>query len=275
MRPWRDGHDGPDGERLPLRAEVIAEFGLFTSTSCKPERTMGIALECACSPCGVWADFLAGGPTPPALGPARPRYEILTQEFVAALAAYLTGRLFPGELLLEVGAGDGRLARALCGALPAHLRLVATDSGARGLAPVEQMEQYTAQEAVVKLQPAVVLCSWMPLGEDWTAAFRASASVREYVVVGDPVVCGELWATWGRAPGWQEPGTPPYEVDGWHKVRLPDIVKQQLARTDSRWCPDAHSISESFRRSGTVPEARLPCSPQGLRASRASTPYSR
>ena len=51
--------------------------------------------------------------------------------------------------------------------------------------------------------PDVVLCCWQPMGVDWTAAMRARASVREYVLVGetDDGICGEPWATWGSRAG--------------------------------------------------------------------------
>ena len=52
---------------------------------------------------------------------------------------------------------------------------------------------YGCRRAVVELQdaeaavglraPHLVLCCWMPLGADWSAAFRAQGSVREYLLV--------------------------------------------------------------------------------------------
>lgn len=32
---------------------------------------------------------------------------------------------------------------------------------------------------------AIVLCSWMPMGEDWTARIRAQATVQEYLLIGE------------------------------------------------------------------------------------------
>ena len=45
----------------------------------------------------------------------------------------------------------------------------------------------------------VALVCWQPMGVDWTAAIRASASFQEYVLVGevDDGICGDPSATWG------------------------------------------------------------------------------
>ena len=40
-----------------------------------------------------------------------------------------------------------------------------------------------AAAAVAAAAPHVVVCSWMPLGVDWTAAFRACPSVASYLLV--------------------------------------------------------------------------------------------
>jgi hypothetical protein len=47
--------------------------------------------------------------------------------------------------------------------------------------------------------PHMVLASWMPLGQDWTAAMRATPPVEEYVLIGQPdsSMCGDAWLTWG------------------------------------------------------------------------------
>ncbi|CAK0899345.1 unnamed protein product, partial [Prorocentrum cordatum] len=190
---------------LPCRADVVAEFGLFCEAGCQQELDGG-ELRCRCDRCQAWADFVAGRGAPARLGPPRPQYEVLTREFADALAGYLRSRLRPGDLLLEVGAGDGRLGRALRARLPAELRVAVTDSGARGLDAAGLVERRDAAEAVAALRPAVVLCSWMPLGRDWTAAFRGAPGLREYVLVGDPGICGAPWETWGHRPGGRKRG---------------------------------------------------------------------
>ena len=78
----------------------------------------------------------------------------------------------PGGMLrvLEVGAGDGRLAyhlRASLVGVPVELR--ATDSFVRGLAAAPGAEvrcaDYRAALAEEEWHPDVVLCCWMPLGQ--------------------------------------------------------------------------------------------------------------
>jgi len=45
----------------------------------------------------------------------------------------------------------------------------------------------------------IVLCSWMPMGQDWTSYFR-NAEVDEYILIGeaDDGSCGDNWLTWGN-----------------------------------------------------------------------------
>lgn len=45
----------------------------------------------------------------------------------------------------------------------------------------------------------IVLCSWMPMGQDWTKYFRQS-NVDEYILIGeaDDGTCGHNWETWGN-----------------------------------------------------------------------------
>tara|TARA_B100000795_G_scaffold130865_1_gene97670 strand:- start:227 stop:490 length:264 start_codon:yes stop_codon:yes gene_type:complete len=87
------------------------------------------------------------------------------------------------------------LTRALTGC---PVLLAATDSfankGLRAVAPVEAIEY---QAALAQHSPHVVLCCWMPLGQDWTVAMRAEGSVTHYVLVGetDDGCCGVPWGT--------------------------------------------------------------------------------
>ena len=60
------------------------------------------------------------------------------------------------------------------------LRVVATDSNERQLQPFYPVELQTADAALTKYTPAVVLVSWMELGQDWTDLFRQCESVQEY-----------------------------------------------------------------------------------------------
>ena len=45
-------------------------------------------------------------------------------------------------------------------------------------------------DALRVVQPHLVISSWQPMGQDWTADIRASDSVVEYLLVGETVrVC--------------------------------------------------------------------------------------
>mmetsp|Transcript_38137 Transcript_38137/g.99014 ORF Transcript_38137/g.99014 Transcript_38137/m.99014 type:complete len:235 (-) Transcript_38137:41-745(-) len=88
------------------------------------------------------------------------------------------------------------------------MRLRCTDSGLRGLhAHLNQSRRVTVflqsfEKALSEFQPDVVLVSWQPMGQDWTAAIRATPSVAEYILIGeiDDGICGQPWATWGHHP---------------------------------------------------------------------------
>ena len=121
-----------------------------------------------------------------------------------AVAAWLLREVAGSEGLsvLEVGAGDGKLALHLRSVLAdAPVEICATDSFSRGLSLAAGVEVRRAdyRTALAEQLPDVVLCSWMPLGEDWTEAFRACGSVRAYVLLGEVEdgCCGRPWKTWG------------------------------------------------------------------------------
>jgi len=200
-------------------------------------------------------------------------YEFLTSDFVNLLAKYLIDRV---ELLqraqlkkkvvkiLEVGAGDGRLTyflREAMADLP-HVDIMATDlrknatpeaETSRCFAPVYS---FGYREALEKFRPNIVICSWMPMGIDWTASFREQTNVSEYVLIGetDWGVCGHPLKTWGmRVPG-SSTGhdvCPSYEVDGFHRVPLGDVSDVQLSRYDGAlfW---GNSRTVSFQRKSGV-----------------------
>jgi hypothetical protein len=126
-------------------------------------------------------------------------FHIPTVEFVAALAALL--RRLPGPYL-EVGAGQGDVARALCAT---GVPITATDDGSwwpSGLP--DDVARCTDEAALTRYQPGTVLCIWPPRGTDWPAHFRACASVRAYLIIGaDPRGMTGDAATWTGAPGWR------------------------------------------------------------------------
>jgi hypothetical protein len=198
----------------PSFAAVSATFSLFGAGEAHPlEHTDG-GCRCCCGRCEKWATFVrTGGPS------GGPVYLLLTCELVDGLARWLlheqqrwiASTSLDGHdqqlCVLEVGAGDGSLALALQEALealataPVVPRIVATDSGARGLrpAPSATVLVYDVDAALAAFAPHIVLVSFMPLGHDWTASFRACASLRAYLLLGevDDGCCGRPWATWG------------------------------------------------------------------------------
>lgn len=253
---------------LQSHAELIERFGLF-SGRCAPSIEPDGRLACRCPDCLRWRCYTEGVDTHDA-DATFPRYEVFTREHVRALAGYLHSRAASHRattplLVLEVGAGGGTLHAGLLAALnelsgECQLQLSATDSGARGLhtssphGAAVTLESCAA--ALQRLRPHVVLCCWMPLGVDWTGAFRSLDTVQEYLLVGetDSSLCGDAWRTWGRA-GEDAAGVrpvPPYQVDGFRRVDLQELSRWQLCRTDERWAERGRSRTVSFRRSDTL-----------------------
>lgn len=189
-----------------------------------------------------------------------PVFEFLNQEYIEALANYLEQRTKElkatrdeSVIILEVGAGDGRLAHFLEQELNEKgldVKMIATDNGEKGIKPVFPVERLNYKEALQKYKPTIVICSWMPLKQDWTADFRATQSVEEYLLIGevDMGCCGDKWFTWGRAwlPG-HEGKTPPYEAESFERRDLSEFSKLQICRTDR---PGYYGLSYtvSFRR---------------------------
>jgi len=192
-------------------------------------------------------------------------FEFLTAEFVASLAKHLEGAAGgSGGTVLELGAGSGRLSHFLRRHLAEKgVRVVATDSWSWGLKRKDQLgasaavEKKSFEKALAAHQPQAVLVSWMPMGVDWSAAIRQTASVQEYVLVGeaDDGCCGDNWLTWGNpafAPagaGGVESGGAAKAHGGWSRQDLPEVTKLQLSRFDSADFV-GNSCTVAFRRPG-------------------------
>jgi uncharacterized UPF0146 family protein len=122
--------------------------------------------------------------------PWSPIYLIPTRPFLRALA-----KLLRGQRVVEVAAGDGFLSREL---RKLGVDIVATDSGkwsrpearmnarerrtlrnVRGLALGPDVLKLDALEAIRKLRPELVLCSWLPPGPLLLRLIEAAPKVLE------------------------------------------------------------------------------------------------
>jgi hypothetical protein len=225
-----------------------------------------------------------------AAGLPEPMYEILTCEYVAALASYIhercvlyhqqqqeaafsSGSINPNDAeeqtqqplqILEIGAGDGRLAHFLdCKLRILSLRaglpppkLVATDNLEFGLTthfPVQRIGHVEALRMVPG--PTLVIVSWMPSGVDFTESIRDCASVQEYILIGeaDGSVCGDASKSWGVSD------TPSAEqsvnVGGFERIDV-GLTPLQICRSDSS-AACGFSRTVSFRRRGEKTEGAV------------------
>ncbi|KAK9804711.1 hypothetical protein WJX72_001354 [[Myrmecia] bisecta] len=168
-------------------------------------------------------------------------------------------------VILETGAGRGGLTLHLDNYLKetgsaGKYAMHATDNKSwdvrDALILVEALD-YKA--ALAKYQPDIVLTSWLPEG-DWTPDYRATASVQEYLLIGEPFdgCCGGWDAhDWEEprhdaATGWTLPAEGQQLVDGFRIAHLEKVSEQQLCRTDNicPWLPfnDRHSQTFAFYR---------------------------
>jgi hypothetical protein len=196
---------------------------------------------------------------------------------------------------------------------------VATDDGSWRISARAPVERLSVEEALEKYAPirfddddkdddgtsrrlhrprVTVLCSWMPMGLDWTALFRMH-EVDEYILVGecDDGQCGHNWETWGNAhfrpsdrgsakdsdageggSADKKPSDrldsdasesplptthvrPPHEVDGHYERRdLDFLAPYQFSRYDSRVSKSGRTVSFRRRlpRGGAVVGVALP-----------------
>lgn len=196
-------------------------------------------------------DYLLGGSE-------EKRYEVLNQEFIASLASYLAERI--GVLgkeadvpvtILEVGAGDGRLTHFLQGELdsqlPGRAQIIAIDSGEDQVKPAFSVETVGQKKALAKYKPQIVICSWMPLDKDWNRDFRTTLSVKEYILIGKPDVCGND-RTYDEREGFERFDLD--EISKWQISRMEIAKGAKYFRREGHWRenfkPDSATIS--FRR---------------------------
>jgi hypothetical protein len=208
-----------------------------------------------------------------------PMYEIWNKEYIQAFSNYLTERLDELEAtpdepvrIVEVGAGDGKLSAFLkehMGDVSDRVEIIATDSGEwGGIDQMQDVQSYSAKEAVEELEPEIVISSWMPYKVDFTKDFREQESVQEYILIGETNCTGAKWETWGNKYGMpedvrdkyvQKQGLlpeevpPPYKEDGFSIEAMESLSDLQMCRTDypskDEWW---HSSTLSFKREGVA-----------------------
>ncbi len=170
-------------------------------------------------------------------------FQVYTQEFIASLAIYLAERIkvtydttSQTVLLLEVGAGDGRLTHFL---KPKLAELIAADQlvcRAVDTKEWEENKQTNVSSEVEKLdyltaltlaagQPTIVISCWMTCFGEWTADFRRAPQVFEYLLIGD------AFRTAGFGADWYLPADSGFTC---HKLTTPDHSTGETVITGSR-----------------------------------------
>ena len=198
-------------------------------------------------------------------------FQFWTKEYIQELGEYLIKRQREGcssTLVLDVGSGDGLLAQLLREEFHNRTYLegssmykkvempqvIAIDNGSwkiRTVSDVQKADATSIQQYTEEYDHVICLCSWMPMGQDWTAAFR-DAGVDEYILIGeyDDGNCGDNWETWGNAEFRREDDDrrhTPHKSDGYKRFNLTSLSQQHgFSRFDS--ADSANSMTVSFRK---------------------------
>ena len=152
-------------------------------------------------------------------------YEVWTRESVAAIQATLVGA--KAQTILEVGAGDGRLTRAL--ARHPAWTVVGQDDGSwaaegQTTPSVWPLRPESIAQSLAAIQPDTVVVSWMPYETDWTVDFRTCPSVRQYVVIGEgPSGCTGTDAVFDPPAPWQIQLVPDFDRGAVCRTDLPAL----------------------------------------------------
>lgn len=137
-------------------------------------------------------------------------FEIWTEEYVAGLASKLIEVAKKEKrteknplIIMEAHAGDGRLSHFLRQKIertaPGIAKVHAVDNGTWKINPTYEVERLSNRDALKRYAPDIVVSSW-PIPEiDCTKEFRDAESVKQYIIIGFPEVCGDLLKTWGQA----------------------------------------------------------------------------
>lgn len=155
--------------------------------------------------------------------------------------------------------------------------VVASDDGTWGISPLANVECRSVQEAVETYasdandKHVIVLCSWMPMNEDWTSIFRKHR-VKEYILIGecDDGQCGDNWKTWSNPNHLLEDFPDPIDdpklhigkateeaaapatlamhlTEGYDRYDLDELVHHQFSRYDCRTSKTGKTVSFRLR----------------------------
>jgi hypothetical protein len=159
------------------------------------------------------------------------RFLAVSRELVDALASVLR-RFAEGGPVLEVCAGSGELARSLAAV---GVRLQATDAASPDGSTVLRM---SAQAALCRFRPAVVLGVFVPHDAGVDEAVLACPSVQHYVIVN-----ARIGTALGSPALWSAPG--------WKSEPLEDIRRWVITRHDI-WLGHAGMTNDDILQHGEV-----------------------
>lgn len=156
----------------------------------------------------------------------RQKFQFFNKQFNDELANII--KRWKPERVLEVGAGNGLLSRML---EMRGLNMIATDDFSWKLKQMYQVEKLGVKSALKTHQPDVVIGCWMPLYTDWTPFFRATPSVKYYIIIGEvDACCGGDWKM----------------RKGWTMGQLASVERYSICRTDYLWIDDEFPGTSNF-----------------------------
>ena len=237
-----------DPTYLPTRSELVSTFSTYIQKKYGTDVSKYIA------------DMERRLTYPDRFGQKTLTYEFLTQEYVDRFSEYLASRAAELNLngrkpiVLETGAGLGRLTHFVGSKCANDFNMIATDSGEYsskiGIQPPFSVDIISYKDALRKYNPDIVITSWMPSGQDWSKDYRNHQSIKEYILIGPPTErCGQA-GTWLVSSDGQH---------GFSRVDLQELGEHQIGFTDdffdydsigqTKWQGDLHpSTTVSFRR---------------------------